>query len=203
MIPFPFCLLFKSGKERWLAEEQQKLRRQYAPQLEAISATFQSRQSDLEAEIAKREDELKKKQIDLEWTLSRVDDREAELTKRNDELRSQIRLIEAKASPDGVWVEAFTAGFTKAWDMMQPLMTDGVVKMKQTIRDEAIDETLRGLETHIAWRIDAAANTQLKSANEVLSKKEDLRSRIASSKIEEEKIQLTHYLEALDWIQVS
>lgn len=193
MTLFPFCLLSKKTKQRWLEDRIAKLESEFKGQLEHVEAAFTTA-------LKQREFEIKQKENELRDLTQRLDDRKTELESKKNELREQIRLIEAKASPDSIWTSAFSAGFTKAWDMMQPLMTEGVHKMKQTIRDQAISETLSGLETHIERRIDAAGKTQIKDANKAIAKKEDLVNRIANSVDEVERTQLSHYLEAINWI---
>lgn len=44
-----------------------------------------------------------------------------------------------------VWIQGFSQGFEKAWDMMVPLMSSGIEKSKKQIRTTAIEETLKRL----------------------------------------------------------
>ena len=56
-------------------------------------------------------------------------------------------------NPEAIWIDGFSVGFQKAWEMMQPLMTDGVLKMKEAIRTQAIEETRKGLEPLIGNKV--------------------------------------------------
>lgn len=115
--------------------------------------------------------------------------------------RSKNKLEKVKALKDDVaWVEGFTLGFSKAWDMMAPLMTEGVIKMKQAIRDEAINATLNGLESVIEKRILESGNISLQSSNLVLAKKREFESKIQSARTDEERKKYSNYLETINWV---
>lgn len=51
--------------------------------------------------------------------------------------------LEKDLTPEEVYIKGFSEGFNKAWEMMIPLMMEGVENSKKVIRDMAIDETLR------------------------------------------------------------
>lgn len=189
----------KSELQKKLDEELVVLRAEKASLLEAEQARIDSLK-DRESEFEEKELKLHLKQLDLESTEKMVEDRKVELERVNEELKTQIRLIEAKASPSEVWAQAFTAGFGKAWDMMLPLMSDGLDKTRKVIEDKAISDTLKGLEGHIVKRIEEAGKHNVKSANELIAKKAELKERISKAKTKEEINKLTHYGEALDWI---
>ena len=54
---------------------------------------------------------------------------------------------------EAIWIEGFSAGFQSAWNMMAPLMTQGVINMKESIRTEAIEETRKRLEPLIGNKV--------------------------------------------------
>ena len=197
---------FKKIKSKWLADKEAKLTEKYATELLKVENSLRGKQNEMiqldQAALlgleAKRK-QLALEQAEVEDLQTRMDERKKELASINHELREQIRIVEAKGRPDQIWVTAFTAGFSKAWDMMAPLMTDGVVKMRKTIHDQAIDETLRNLESTIAKRIELAKKTNLKPMNEILAKKSKLENRLQLSTDNDEKATIVNYLEALDW----
>ena len=41
-----------------------------------------------------------------------------------------------------VWLDGFSEGFSKAWDMMAPLQTEGVLRMRRQIEEQAIQSIL-------------------------------------------------------------
>ncbi len=53
--------------------------------------------------------------------------------------------IEKETTPEEVYIHGFKEGFNKAWDMMLPVMSDGMEKLKKSIKDRAISETLDNL----------------------------------------------------------
>lgn len=48
-----------------------------------------------------------------------------------------------RIDPKDAYMDGFKTGFNKAWEMMMPIMMDGVGKSKKFIEDAAIQETLR------------------------------------------------------------
>lgn len=101
---------------------------------------------------------------------------------------------------DVAWLEGFNLGFSKSWDMMIPLMQEGVLKMKDAIRNQAIDETLDGLETTIAKRVEESGNRELQSVNSVLSKKREFEMKLSSAKSESDRSKYRNYLDTLEWV---
>ena len=53
-----------------------------------------------------------------------------------------LSIFSKRRLSEDIWMAGFKSGFTKAWDMMMPLMMDGVSKSKKLIEDKAINETL-------------------------------------------------------------
>lgn len=109
---------------------------------EARLKKLQEEQASVEASYSQRLIELRhieRSTLQLQYDQARI----------NEELRQQIHLLEAKASPSNVWAEAFTSGFNKAWDMMAPLMEEGSAKVRQSIYDKGVNDTLKRLEGSI------------------------------------------------------
>ena len=130
-------------KSEWLISHESRLCKEFDGQIETIKDTLTStvaewnkKKADLIKEIDRESNECSLQQNEYAILLKKL-----EMSKKN--VEDQIRLLEAKSSPTNVWTEAFTAGFNKAWDMMLPIMYDGVLKSKKVIEDTAIQETLR------------------------------------------------------------
>src|SRR3990167_6906624 len=145
------------------------------------------------------EKELDFKRRDIEDLEKRLHDKKSDLEKANEEIRNQIRLIEAKASPSSVWVESFSHGFSKAWDMMMPIVNEGSEKLKNSIYRKATDETIGNLESVIETRIETLKLTQLKPANDLVKKRSEFSLKLKSSKTDFEKIKYAAYIDLLNW----
>mgnify|MGYP001564776429 CR=1 FL=1 len=181
----PFASFFQSKKISWQKAREEKWKKEYLSK---------------ELEHVDKLSILERKKADLDDIEKRIIDRKIELETANKELKEQIRLMEAKAKPDSVWIQAFGMGFSKAWDMSLPIMSDGIENLKEKIRTKAIDDTLDGLESTIEKRIERAKLFDLKPVNEVISKKEYFQNLKNSVKTEKEKEKCQHYIEALDWL---
>lgn len=56
----------------------------------------------------------------------------------------------SRSTPDtekyvDIFIAGFSAGFQKAFDMMTPIIKDGLTKSAKILHDEAVDETLKRL----------------------------------------------------------
>jgi len=145
--------IFKRWKEEWWAKRESNLAQEYAERerelkseldshIEKDRASFNKSKEKFDAEINQAITQLELRKLEVEEYLKRIEDRRVELAHKNEEYLTQLRLIEAKASPSQVWTEAFTLGFSKAWDMKLDVMRDGLDRSRQLIRDTAISETI-------------------------------------------------------------
>ena len=150
MIPFKSFLGFKRVDEQaWLAQKINELEAKFETDLARLDEECKEMLAEKEKILVLIERANKKLELDkydVERLDERVNDKKATLAKKNKELSDQIRIIEAKASPDQIWIAAFQTGFSKAWGMMKPVMYDGFEKVKQEISDNAKMETLQGLQ---------------------------------------------------------
>jgi len=137
--------VFQNVKDKWFKAQEQKLLDEFAPKLEEIRLSIDKQTS----ELIKRLEIIRLEQKELESLESRVQDRRTELERVNAELKDQIRIIEAKASPDQVWTSAFQAGFIKCWENMWDFQADQVIRFKEKIRSQAINETLERLNGNL------------------------------------------------------
>ena len=203
-----FNLLSPSkNKEKWWKSREEKLREEFSTKEKSLLDELVVHEQKFNDELVTRRsilqqerESIEKFQAENEYLDKLVRDRKVELEKSKEELKDQIRLIEAKAKPDSVWVTAFTSGFEKAWDMMIPIMTDGVIKTKDHIRNTAIQETLGNLEGTISRRIKEVGDKKMQSVNELIAKKKEFQDIIKTSKDESLTERYTHYIEAINWI---
>ena len=141
--------MFQNAKAKWLADREAKLEAEFQSVLMTLQDHFVSKKSQVMEKLQIRESELLRHERDVEDLLKRVSDKKLDLEKKNQELADQIRLIEAKASPDAVWTSAFQAGFMKCWETMWEFQADQVINLKEKIRSQAINETLGRLNGNL------------------------------------------------------
>ena len=98
-----------------------------------------------------------------------------------------------------LWAHAFTLGFSKAWDLMVPLMREGMAKSYQTVLDEAAEQTLAGLEGVILQRLAEAQQYGLQPINAVLAKRDEFRKRRAIATSDEDRAKYDNFLSCLEW----
>ena len=216
MIHFGLFWPFKKIKDNFIKNEENRLREKYTGLINQKEELYLARLRDLETsekeldfkrrdievkeeETNEKEKELDFKRRDVEDLEKRLHDKKSDLEKANEEIRNQIRLIEAKASPSSVWVESFSHGFSKAWDMMMPIVNEGSEKLKNSIYRKATDETIGNLESVIETRIETLKLTQLKPANDLVKKRSEFSLKLKSSKTDFEKIKYAAYIDLLNW----
>src|SRR3990167_9380278 len=176
---------FLRSKNSWWARREAVLTQACVAEEVALRQTLQE-----------RHEALARQQRDVEHLERTQQERKEALARANEDLRTQLRLLEAKAAPDHVWAEAFSLGFSKAWDMMMPLMAKGVQASEAAIRTQAIEETLSTLApTH---QVLAAGEADLRLKVDLLKKQDEFRLKLQSARgAEGERYQ--HYLAALEW----
>jgi hypothetical protein len=138
-----FAKFISKWKAQWLIDHEAKLCKEFDGQIEllkdSLTATiseWNKKKDALIKEIERESAEFSLQQNEYSILLKKL-----EMSKKS--VEDQVRLLEAKSSPTNVWTDAFTAGFNKAWDMMLPIMQEGVLKSKKVIEDTAIQETLK------------------------------------------------------------
>jgi uncharacterized protein YwqG len=137
--------MFSKIKEQWKKEWIEKNRLALEQELSERKVDFMKLADQVEHENDKLKKALEIKNLELSLMIKTVDDRIAEVRKKDTELHQQIKLIEAKASPDKVWCEAFGLGFSKAWDMMADVQMDGLLRSRKLIEDQAISKAISGV----------------------------------------------------------
>jgi len=147
--------LIEKWKNEWWIKKASELTKEYESKQSELTMKLEQEmkrnveQVELQRDIlyAKTKAEIEKGNIleaEVAYRIKNLEERKLELIKADNELKNQIKVIEAKAHPSTVWAEAFSSGFSKSWDMMMPLMMDGVNRSKKTLIDQAIQETIIG-----------------------------------------------------------
>ena len=167
---------------------------------DSLEADYVNYEAKLKTEIEDKKRIVDREKFDLEDLEHRMTDRKVELESLNAELRERIRIIEAKARPDQVWISAFTSGVNRAFETIQPLVNDIIEKSKKSIEERTIDESLKRIDPIINERIEKLKLYHLRPIREIESKKSTLLEKLSKSNSEEEKSRRQHYLEAFDWI---
>lgn len=189
MIFSTFGSLFKKTKNKWLIRQEERLQNKFYIELE-----------DIQKAIDEKRESLVKSDRDVSDLLERSETKKLELEKMNVELREQIKLIEAKARPDSIWANAFSLGFSKAWDMALPVMMDGFEKVKESIKEKEIDNSIPRLNEMVKERIKELKEYHLEDLQELYAKKQDLKIRLTRTHDNDEKVKYNHYIQAIDWM---
>jgi len=125
----------KRRVEAWVEQKEALLRAQYEPKLAGLENSLKESLQGVSALLDKANSKKELVEQDLQYLEERLTDRRIELLKAEDDLKEQIKLLEAKAKPDSVWVTAYTAGFNRAMDMLPEF--SAIVRGK--IESQAID----------------------------------------------------------------
>lgn len=143
--------MFNSWKLWWLNDRKEKLEIEFANQIMDLRHKLESDWISEREKVSRQIDEerisLMEKQKKLELDEEKLIERRFEVQNLTRDYEEQIKVLEAKVNPSGVWEQAFSAGVEKAWDFMIPLMRDNIVKATQAIKNEAIEELIRGSYT--------------------------------------------------------
>lgn len=200
MIHLQFIQLFKNKKLEWWKNREDKLLQEFSSREEDLRTNLNQKITQILNELGTKQKDLEHKQLDLEDLEKRVSDRKTELERTNQELKEQIRLIEAKAKPDSVWISAFTSGFNRAWEVMKPILDQAVQEAHKMIKSQEIDESLRRIEPIIEGRINKLKSTPIKTIAMIEAKRNEILMKRANSGTPEEKSKRDNYLEVINWI---
>src|SRR3990167_5151450 len=97
----------KNKLSKWWNKKKDLIREDFVKKEDSLIAELDEKYSQMELRLKTGNDELEKKLNHLEDEENRVLDRRKELARVNEELKVQIRMIEAKASPDHIWESSF------------------------------------------------------------------------------------------------
>lgn len=200
MIRSLFALFAKSKLSKWWTEKSDRVRLEYEQKEKDFIAEFDSKYSAIKSELTEKVEELEKDKRDVDDLTTRVEDRRKELARVNEELKVQIRLIEAKSSPDVLWASAFSQGFSKAWDMMIPVMTKGLDKVCDKVRAEEIELSFPRIDMIVEQRIKETGNVHLMEQGAVDQKKREFQLKLSKATSDDDKKKLSNYITVLDWV---
>src|SRR3990167_1438834 len=194
------CSMFGySFKNKWF-KRKSDLEKEFLEKENELIRSLTQHYDDLEKSLVNQNLKIERSKTDLDDLEKRVLDRKKELEKANDELKTQIRLIEAKASPDSVWIQSFSHGFSKAWDMMIPIMTEGIEKVKENIRTEEIDKSLIRVNPIVEDRLKALQNYKAIESLKLEEKKKEFFDKMNDVQKKEEKEKYKNYISVIDWL---
>ena len=200
MIRSIFGFLFKNRLTKWLEARKKEVRLEYEQKEQFLVSEISSKFDEKKKEMIERASELGRQDKDLADLERRVLDRKLELERVNEELKVQIRLIEAKASPDNVWTTAFSHGFSKAWDMMIRTMTHGIEKIKNSIKTQEIDASISRLSVMVEQRLSSIGDYDKIESFKLEEKKKEFINRRNISNNQKEKIEMDAYINLLNWL---
>lgn len=136
-------------KQEWWIKNASDIAKQYESNKKDLVIKFESELLSVKLEWQQNKKLLENRiileQQEINFRLDSIESRKQELIKVDNELKTQIKLIEAKAHPSEVWVQAFTAGVTKSWDLIQPFMIENIEKIKKHLYDDAYNKAIGNL----------------------------------------------------------
>ena len=202
-----FGLLLRSDLGKWWKRRNQEILAEFLVKERTLTIHSEDKLRFLkenlesyEREVSGKLEIVEREKRNLEDIERRVLDRRLELERVNEELKIQIRLIEAKASPDSIWTSAFSQGVSKSWDMMLPIMMEGIFKLKETIRNQEIDNSIPRIEEVVTQRINDIGNYELIKSHNLESKRKECLQKLTIAENSEDKIKLSSYIKILDWV---
>ena len=195
-----FDFLFKNKLSGNWKSKRKLIEDEFIKKENELVASLTSKYAELELSIHKNNEAVLKKTQDLEELEKRVLDRRAELERANEELKTQIRLIEAKASPSNIWESSFTLGFSKAWDMMLPVMSNGLEKVKENIRNNEIEESFTRIDLVTEQKIEKLREKGLAELHKIDSKLGEFRRKLANAKDDSERQKYANFISVLEWV---
>ena len=145
--------LIAKWKEEWLIKHEAEILAEYASQEAHLRETLKSDMNQkitlMEIErdtlYAKTRLEIQKGEVleeEIKYRLKNLEQHRLDLIEEDNNLKQQIKVIEAKSHPSGVWTEAFTLGMNKCWELMLPIMSDNVEKVKLKLKEDAAKEAI-------------------------------------------------------------
>lgn len=152
-----FNKLKSKWKNDWWAKECGNIAKEYQVrrndlesklqgELDRIKETFEIEKEILSVRIDSERNKVKIAEDEVLYRFGSLEERKLELIRADNELKSQIKLLEAKASPSAVWSEAFSQGMSKSWDLILPVMLENIEKLKSKIKEDATMEAIQRLK---------------------------------------------------------
>ena len=196
MIRSIFASFYKNKLKKWWNEKKVAIQEEYDVKEKELVEKIVG----YENQIKERVEILERKKRDLEDDERRVQDRKEELERVNSELKNQIRIIEAKCSPSNIWETSFSQGFSKAWDMMIPIMKEGLDKAREKIRDEEIEASLPRVDLIVEQRVKELGSPSLLETHQLQAKKREFEAKMNKAIDSDDKSKFKNYIHVIDWI---
>ncbi len=147
-----FKKLINSWKQEWLEKNKLLLMVNHESDFAKMQSDFEKLKKEHEEKFQLAYSEAKKKyealtfqQAEIDELSKRLEERKLALARENEDLKIKLKLAEAKSSPSNVWVEGFTLGVSKTWDLLMPVMVGNVEALKKKIYEDATLESLSRL----------------------------------------------------------
>lgn len=145
--------IFDKWKKEWWVIKSSELYKEFEQKKIELENTlnqeikFHIQKLEIERDIlyAKVKSEIEKGKLleeEVAYRIKTLENRKLELIQTDNDTKRQISILEAKASPTAVWAEAFTAGATKTWELIVPVMTDNLSILKTKMKEEAVQEAI-------------------------------------------------------------
>ena len=156
--------LIERWKQEWWLKNASEMAKEYAHRKDDLILKLESEMKDTQEKYQSKlrflEENLKLQERQIELALNKgkileeevtyrtksLEERKLELIQADNDLKTQIKLIEAKAHPSTVYVEAFSQGVSKSLDMLMPIMSENLEKFKTKLKDDAIAEAIKRLK---------------------------------------------------------
>lgn len=191
--------MFKGIKKRIY----QRIEAKAEAELSELRKKYEGKKYELEKANRHLEDELqevanKRKKLDEELLATKV-----EFEKANNDLKTQIKLLEAKASPTGVWTEAFSLGFGKAFDLMKDVIKKATKGREDYFKDTAYTEALNNVGKIADEKIKKVDDLILKQKFEIVNKREEFIKKRQKAEELQDTVSITkyqNYIVVLDWM---
>ena len=181
MIRSMFAYLFRNKKE---------------PRLKDFDKELDS----LKEYVSFQKKSLEKDKFELEKARKDILDQRHKVSLLEKELSHKIADLERKVKPEIIWVNAFSLGFSKAWDFIEPIFNEGIKKSEELIKRKVIDDYFPQLDSLVNERVFKAGNGKSSIVREVKGKIEEFMRLKVSSSSDIEKKECDNYIEALNWV---
>lgn len=172
-------------------------------QKKSLQQMHQEKVDQYKKELIEKEYEYAQRKRRLDDEVERQLELKTKYEKASNELKEQLRILEAKASPDGVFIEAFGLGFSKAFDMMADVIGAGFRKSKELLVNRTRDEERAGVQKLVEARIAKLDSYTLKEKSRIEQKlKEFEEKKLQTERAKNEKAfaKYANLVEALKWV---
>lgn len=95
---------------------------------------------------------------------------------------------------ESIWLEAYSAGFTKGLDIA------GIKEITGKVKDQEIQNSLSRLDEMVMKRIDELKLVHLKSVAEVVAKKNEFITKRTSTQNISDQNKYDNFIKVLDWV---